>query len=409
LDNSGYTQSGQKPKRYKKYLKGLLNIAVLLGVFWAGVASGQGKIVWGPDAIFRESVQEDAPSELDYRGVNEVYSSLLQSFDGQLDKDKLETGLKEGLVEAAGDPYTEYLTQQESQDFDEQLNGSFEGIGAELGKKDQSIVIIAPIAGFPAQKAGLRAGDTVAEINGQSTFDISITEAVRQIRGQKGTDVTLTIIRGGDSQKITITRDTITIPSVETEYLDGSIGVISISRFGGDTLSLVVAAANEFIEKGAKGVILDLRSNPGGRLDAAVDVSKIWLEPGQTILEEKRADTLIKTYKADGTGILADVPAVVLIDGGSASASEIVAGALSDNGKAALIGEKTFGKGSVQELRDLSLGGVLKVTIARWFTPEGRNIDEEGIAPNKKVKLTEKDIKNENDRQRKAAIQFLKN
>lgn len=387
----------------------MFNIGILLGIFWFGVGVGQGKIVFGPDAVFRDSVQEESLGELDYHGVDELYSTLVQSFDGQLNKDELETGLKEGLVEAANDPYTEYLTQEESKELDEQLNGSFEGIGAELGKEEQSIVIISPIAGFPADKAGLRAGDIVAEIEGETAFDISITEAVKRIRGEKGTEVTLTVVRDGDSQEITITRDTITIPSVETEYIKGNIGVMIISRFGEDTLQLAGEAAEAFKDKEVNGVILDLRGNPGGRLDTAVDVSEIWLDRGQTILEEKRADTLIRTYSAEGDGVLSGVPTVVLINGSSASASEIVAGALRDNDKATLIGEQTYGKGSVQELISQSFGGVLKVTIARWFTPEGINIDEEGIEPNREVKLSEKDFENDRDPQRRAAAKLLRN
>jgi carboxyl-terminal processing protease len=409
LDNWQSQQNNQKPNKTKKYLKSLFNIGILLGIFWFGVGVGQGKIVFGPDAVFRDSVQEESLGELDYRGVDELYRTLVKSFDGQLNKDELQTGLKEGLVEAANDPYTEYLTQEESKELDEQLSGSFEGIGAELGKEEQSIVIISPIAGFPAEKAGLRAGDIVAEIDGETAFDISITEAVKRIRGEKGTEVTLTVVRDGDSQEINITRDTITIPSVETEYIKGNIGVMTISRFGEDTLQLAGEAAEEFRDKKVRGVILDLRGNPGGRLDTAVDVSEIWLDRGQTILEEKRADTLIRTYSAEGDGVLSGVPTVVLINGGSASASEIVAGALRDNKKATLIGEQTYGKGSVQELISQSFGGVLKVTIARWFTPEGINIDEEGIEPGKEVKLTEKDSENDRDPQRQAAAKFLRN
>jgi carboxyl-terminal processing protease len=409
LDNWQSQQNNQKPKKTRKYLKNLFNIGILLGIFWFGVGVGQGKIVFGPDAVFRDSVQEESLGELDYHGVDELYSTLVQSFDGQLNKDELETGLKEGLVEAANDPYTEYLTQEESKELDEQLNGSFEGIGAELGKEEQSIVIISPIAGFPADKAGLRAGDIVAEIEGETAFDISITEAVKRIRGEKGTEVTLTVVRDGDSQEITITRDTITIPSVETEYIKGNIGVMIISRFGEDTLQLAGEAAEAFKDKEVNGVILDLRGNPGGRLDTAVDVSEIWLDRGQTILEEKRADTLIRTYSAEGDGVLSGVPTVVLINGSSASASEIVAGALRDNDKATLIGEQTYGKGSVQELISQSFGGVLKVTIARWFTPEGINIDEEGIEPNREVKLSEKDFENDRDPQRRAAAKLLRN
>lgn len=351
---------------------------------------------------------QELPKQLDYNAVEEVYSKLKANFDGELDAAKLQDGLRTGLVQAAGDPYTEFLDEQASKEFQENLSGSFEGIGAELGKEDELIVIVSPIAGFPAEKAGLKANDAIVEINGESAVDLSIIQAVQKIRGPKGTEVKLGVIRDSKRLDFTITRDTISIPSVKTEKVSGNIGVIRVSRFGEDTTQLVREAAQKFKNENVKGIILDLRGNPGGLLDASVEVASVWLPEGQTILQEKRGEEVIKTYFAQGNPILNGVETVVLINEGSASASEIVAGALSDHGAATLVGTKSFGKGSVQEVQELDFGGLLKVTIARWYTPEGINIDENGIKPDKEVKLTDKDAEQDKDPQQQAAINFLK-
>lgn len=348
------------------------------------------------------------PDQLDYSAVEEVYSKLKADFDGELDATKLEDGLREGLVKAAGDPYTEFLDKEASKEFQENLTGSFEGIGAELAKKDELIVIVSPISGFPAEKAGLKANDAIVDINGESAVDLSIIQAVEKIRGPKGTEVKLGVIRDGKRLDFKITRDTISIPSVKTEKVDGNIGIIKVSRFSEDTAGLLKSAAKKFKDENVKGIILDLRGNPGGLLDASVDVASVWLVKGQTVLQEKRGEEVIKTYFAEGDPILNGVKTVVLIDEGSASASEIVAGALSDHGAATLLGTKSFGKGSVQEVNELDFGGILKVTVARWYTPDGINIDKDGIKPDKKVELTKKDIKLEKDSQQTAAVNLLK-
>lgn len=398
-----------KPKKPKLNTKKIRNLAILLVVFSVGIVVG-GKNPSFLDNLGSEaSVQKQAlPKKLDYSSVEEIYSQLKSNFDGQLDQTKLEDGLKEGLVKAAGDPYTEYLNASESKDFNNELNGSFEGIGAELGKKDQSIVIVSPIAGFPAEKAGLKPRDIIAEINGENALDLNIDEAVTKIRGPKGTKVKLGIVRDGKKLDFEITRDQITIPSVTREVVDGNIGVIKIIRFGDDTVDLSTKYAKELKAKNVKGVVLDLRGNPGGLLDAAVGVSSLWLNKSSTILQEKRDGVVEKTYFAEGNPVLNGIPTVVLIDGGSASASEITAGALKDNNAATLIGDKSYGKGSVQQVLKLDFGGELKVTIARWFTPNGRNIDKEGIEPDQKVKLSDADAKAKRDPQKDAAIKRLK-
>ena len=247
------------------------------------------------------------------------------------------------------------------------------------------------------------------EIDGESVLGISITDAVGKIRGEKGSTVKLKIVRNKAEQiELEIVRDTITIPSVESEILDGNIGYLKISRYGDDTTELATKAANEFKAKGVKGVILDVRNNPGGLLDASVSVSSLWLAPGKTVLEEKRDGLIVRTFKAQGTPELLGVPTIVLMNEGSASASEITAGALRDNRAAKLIGVKSFGKGSVKQLEQLGDGSVLKVTIAKWFTPNWVNINKDGIKPDEEVKFDEEKFKSGIDNQLQAALASLK-
>lgn len=395
-----------KNKSVRTFLLGFLAVLLIAGVFYSGFQFGDGK--WHVGTKKPVSANKGLPEDLDYSSVEEVYDSLRAKFDGKLDEQKLMDGLKKGLVEAAGDPYTVYFNPEEAKSFNEQLNGSFSGIGAELGKDGTNIVVISPIAGFPAEKAGLKSKDIIVSIDGQDTNGLSVDEAVKRIRGEAGTQVKLGYVRDGQKQEVTITRQVITIPSVETSMKDNNICYIRITRFAEDTTSLVEKAASDCKAKGAKGVVLDMRGNPGGYLTGAVDVSSTWLKQGQTVLQEKRDGKVIQTFNAKSSGVLNGMPTVVLINEGSASASEITAGALKDNNVAQVVGVTSYGKGSVQEFSSFGSGSVLKVTVARWFTPAGKNIDKEGIDPNVKVELTEADAKVGNDTQLKKALEILK-
>lgn len=380
-------------------------------VFLFGLYVGNGKIALG-DSLKMASTATDSnlPADLNYDSVEALYDTLRKNYDGELKEEELIDGIKKGLVDASGDQYTEYLNSKEAEEFESSLNGSFSGIGAELGEENDTIVIVAPISGFPAEKAGIRAKDVLVKINDESALDMSVSDAVTKIRGPEGSKVKLKVVRDGKEElDFEITREQITIPSVEYEITEDNIGYLKISRFSDDTNELAQKAAQEFKNKKVKGVVLDLRNNPGGLLDSSVDISSLWLEKNKIVLEEKRGGETIKTYKSKGNDILGGIPTVVLINEGSASASEITAGALKDNGVADLVGEKSFGKGSVQQVTPLSTGGVLKVTIAKWFTPNGKNINEEGIEPDKKVEITEEDLKNDKDPQKDAAIEILNN
>lgn len=337
--------------------------------------------------------------------LQETYKALRQNYDGKLDDKKLVEGASRGMVEAAGDPYTAYFNKNEAKEFVSDLDGTFSGIGAELGKKDDKLVVISALDFSPAQKAGLAPNDIIAKVNGEDSSDWSIDKAVSKIRGEKGTTVKLTIVRGDQVIEPTITRDNITYPSVKTEESPGDIGIIRISRFGKDTASSARKAAEKFKDK--KGIVVDLRGDGGGYLEAAQEVASLWLDKGQIVVTERAGSDIKQTHRATGDNVLSGVPTVVLIDEGTASASEIVAGALQDHGVATIVGQKSFGKGSVQDVVELSGGAKLKVTIAKWYTPNGKNIGKHGITPDKIIVAGLNDNR-DNDSQLQKALDIVK-
>lgn len=348
---------------------------------------------------------QDLPNQLDFSSVQQVYDKLRLNFDGDLDEQKLINGAKKGLVDAAGDPYTVYFTDEEAAKFKNELDGKFSGIGAELGKKDGTLTVISTIDDSPARKAGLLAGDLIVKVNGEDTTNWSIEQAVSKIRGDKGTTVKLTVVRAQQLKEFSIVRADIVNPSVNSSVLPQNIGYLRVSRFAEDTESLAKQAAADFKAKNVKGIILDLRGNGGGYVNAATALSSLWLKQGDVVVDEKgnQSDREV----ANGNNILNGIPTIVLIDGGSASASEITAGALHDHNAARLVGVKSFGKGSVQQILDLTSGGQLKVTIAKWFTPDGINISKEGIKPDVEVKVTDEDLGANRDPQKDKAIELL--
>ncbi len=380
-------------------------LLLALFIFAVGVSVGDGRITTHQKSVVGASL----PSKLDYSSVDQLYKSLKINYDGKLTETQLEDGLKHGLATATKDPYTVYFTAKEAKDFNDQLNNSFSGIGAQLGQdKEGNLEIIAPIDGLAADKAGLKALDLIATINGTSTSGMSVDEAVSKIRGPKDTKVKLQIIRNhAQSLDFTITRADISLPSVKSKILDGNIGYLQISSFSPDTADLATKAATDFKAKNVKGIVLDLRNDPGGLLDAAVKVSSLWLPAGAKVLDEKQGSKVIDSNVALGNDTLKDVPTVVLINSGSASASEIMAGALHDNKAAYLIGEKSYGKGVVQQLINFRDGSQLKVTVASWYRPNGQNINHKGITPDKTIKISDTDAKAGTDTQLQAAETYL--
>lgn len=335
---------------------------------------------------------------IDLSSVQKTYQELIANYDGKLDTQKLIYGANRGLVEAAGDPHTAYMDPDETKEFDKSLSGQIGGgIGAEIGLRNNKPTIIKPLENSPAQKAGIKAGEAIVKVNDEASSDWSVEKVVSKIRGEVGTSVKLTLLSGGQEREVSVVRQNIVSPAVESE-IDGEIGILKVNRFGDDTVSLSRKYASEFVEKGVKKVILDLRNNPGGTVGAAQGLLGIWLD-NQIAMTERRGSEIVKTLRTTGTPILDNMKTVVLINGNSASASEITAGALREYGKATLVGQKSYGKGSVQIVLGLPGGSQMKVTEARWYTPKGKNIDKTGIEPDVKVDLSSDDINNNVDPQ----------
>ena len=335
---------------------------------------------------------------IDLSSVQKTYQELVANYDGKLDTQKLIYGANRGLVEAAGDPHTAYMDPDETKEFDKSLSGQIGGgIGAEIGLRNNKPTIIKPLENSPAQKAGIKAGEAIVKVNDEASSDWSVEKVVSKIRGEVGTSVKLTLLSDGQTREVSVVRQNIVSPAVESE-IDGEIGILKVNRFGDDTVSLSRKYASEFVEKGVKKVILDLRNNPGGTVGAAQGLLGIWLD-NQIAMTERRGSEIVKTLRTTGTPILGNMKTVVLINGNSASASEITAGALREYGKATLVGQKSYGKGSVQIVLGLPGGSQMKVTEARWYTPKGKNIDKTGIEPDVKVDLSSDDVNNNIDPQ----------
>jgi len=382
-----------------------LPTVILITVFVAMVSFVTGTRV---DDIKDRATGNTNPSSLDFSSLSGVYDVLRDKYDGKLDEAALIAGAKRGMVEATGDPYTTYFTDKEAEEFNNDLEGSFQGIGAELGKRDNRLVVISTLDDSPAKAAGLLAGDVIVKVNDDATSNWTVEQAVSKIRGEKGTTVKLTVIRGDAPKEISITRAAITNPSVKSEVTPDNIGILRISRFGDtDTVTLATRAAEDFKAKGVKAVILDLRGNGGGYLSAAKDIASLWLED-KIVVSERKNGKVIDELRSNNNAPLKGVKTIVLVDGGSASASEIVAGALVDNGAATLVGQKTFGKGSVQVIDDAPGGGKLKITVAKWYTPSGKNITKEGIKPSVEVELTAEDVNAGRDPQKDKALELAR-
>lgn len=340
---------------------------------------------------------------LDLELVQKAYQQLKVNYDGKLDDAALVDGAARGMAAATGDRYTMFMDKTEAEEFARQLSGEVSGIGCEIGIRSKQPTILRVLPDSPAEQAGVKAGDTIVAVNEESVEGFDSANVAEKIRGEAGTSVKLALLRAGETKQFTITRAKISDKSVRTSVTNG-IGTMIISRFDQDTAQLTREAAQNFKDQGVKGVIVDLRDNGGGYLDAARDVASLWVE-NQVIVTEKTDGRVTDEIRTRGTPLLKGIKTVVLVNGGSASASEIVAGALQDYGLATLIGEKTFGKGTVQKLIDLPDGRQMKITIARWYTPKGRNITKEGISPDKAVQLTSEDINAGRDPQLDAAKQ----
>ncbi|MEO6110127.1 MAG: S41 family peptidase [Candidatus Saccharimonadales bacterium] len=380
---------------------------ILVFVFIAGVGYVAGtynnQITGGIASVFG---MKGVGSTLDLSRVQRVYADLKQNYDGTIDDQKLIEGANKGMVDALGDEYTLYMNKTQTDEFNNDLSGNIGGgIGVELADRSGNLTVVRLLRDNPAEKAGLAVGDVITKVNDESTQGKTVTESVSKIRGEVGTTVKLSILRSADTKEFTITRAQVNNPSVYSSVENG-VGILTITRFDDQTASLSQVAARSFISQGVTSVVLDLRGNGGGYVTAAQAVAGLWLD--HQIVVSERTNGKSDNQLSTGSPILKGLPTVVLVNGSSASASEIVSGALQDYGVAQLLGTKTFGKGSVQKLISLPEGAQLKVTIARWYTPKGVNISKQGITPNKVVDISQDDITAGRDPQLDAAKGLLK-
>ncbi len=419
------------PTHREKSMYAISALVLIVATFFAGISVGtsskEDSYSINP-VISSSGVAIKDPHEVDMTAFWKVWTTLDNRFVGTSTTDAQKMyGAMSGLTDSYKDSYTMFFPPQESKAFQEEVSGNFGGIGAEISEKDGYVTIVTPLKGTPAEKAGLKPGDKILKINATSTKGMSSENAISLIRGEAGTKVTLTIYRDGAKEPlvIPIVRGIIDVPVIETKIVskDGTISsstkkiidrendvfVISLYSFTSNSAQLFRNALRQFIDSGTHRLIIDLRGNPGGYLDAAVDIASWFLPSGKIVLKEKEGkEGKERDYRSKGYSIFNDnLKLAVLVDKGSASASEILAGALSDNGVATLVGTQTFGKGSVQQVIDITEDTSLKVTIAKWFTPKGKSISEVGIKPDVIVEYKKDDVKNNKDPQLMKAVEIV--
>ncbi|PIS42448.1 MAG: hypothetical protein COT24_03330 [Candidatus Kerfeldbacteria bacterium CG08_land_8_20_14_0_20_40_16] len=399
----------------RRSLKIYLNLIVILAVFLTGVLIGAWKVnqitpYQAAEAIINKATSHLSTEKVDFNIFWKAWDIVQNKYVGRpVDERNLFYGAMSGLVASLQDPYSVFFNPDLTQAFNQEISGTFDGIGIEIGIKKNQLVVIAPLPDSPAEKTGILAGDKIMKIDSVDTNTITIDTAVNLIRGKEGTTVNLLIEREGENEPLsfTVTREVIKVQSITWEIIDSNIAYLKISHFNEDTEKNFQKAINEIILKEPKGIILDLRNNPGGYLDVAIDITGSFVEKEKIVVIEDYGDGRRTEYKSDDGGSLSNYPVVVLVNNGSASASEIMAGALQDYGVATIVGEQTFGKGSVQELTEFSDGSSLKLSVAKWLTPTGRSINEEGIKPDVEVKLSEDDYNSDRDPQLEKAIEIL--
>ena len=409
--------------RTKQVLVISIVISLILG--FAGGFLFKNKNTTNPLNTIKNLINPDEgkPENVDFSLFWKVYNDLNAKYvdKGKVDSQKILYGAISGLVNSVGDPYTTFFEPVTSKKFQEEISGSFGGIGTEIGKRSGILTVIAPIKDTPAFRAGIKAGDKILKIDSKPTTNLSVEEAVNLIRGKKGTKVVLNIQAGTNTARdIELIRDAIKIPTIEWKLVeqDGKkIAYLQIYSFNQTIDSEFKKASEEILKSDADSLILDLRNNPGGLLDSAINLAGWFLDKNQVVVSEVFGDGTKNEFRSEGNSLLKRYPTVILMNGGSASASEILAGALHDNRNIKIVGEKSFGKGSVQELQKYSDGSSLKVTIAKWLTPAGISISDKGIEADIEIKFSEEDLKEESkieigtpdkDAQLDKAIEVLK-
>ena len=372
---------------------------IALGQNWDNIIGNYGPYLGG---------KKHSSSSLDFSSVQAVYNKAQQKFDGDIDREKIITGAKRGLIEALGDKYTYYMTKSEYDEFISDLNGDVgAGIGVEIGERDSYVKVLRTTPDNPAQKAGILAGDIIYKVDGKDVSEKSSEDVAKLIRGPEGSEVKITVVRNKEEKEFNLKREKINNVSAFVDYKDKT-AILTIRRFDTDTGNLVKKIAQEVKTKKCDKIVLDLRDNGGGYVDSAKQVASFWIDDDVVVLQKSQNGVYNETtYTSSGQATLKGIKTNVLINGNTASAAEILAGALRDYDLAILIGEKTYGKGSVQELAPVdNVGGndYLRVTIAKWYTPKGKNINKDGIKPDKEVKRSFEQINKDEDPQLEAAL-----
>lgn len=399
----------------QKFLKEKYNIIIvllILGSFWGGIHVGANNIS-GIDKVLLANKEIGVTTQADFSPFWEVWNTINEKYpkaDKITDQNRI-YGAISGLVGSLEDPYSVFFSPDDAQAFEEEIAGNFTGVGMEVGIKDKILTVIAPLKNTPAYRANIKPGDKIIKIDETSAVGMSIEKAIKLIRGEKGTTITLTIVREGEKEpiEIKIIRDTINIPTLDSELRSDGVFVIKLYSFSANSANLFRNAIKKFAEAKTDKLLLDLRGNPGGYLSSAVDISSWFLPKGKIIvIEDYNKDKKQTAFRSKGYNAFNDnLKFVILINGGSASASEIVAGAMQDHGRAKLVGTQSFGKGSVQEAIKITPDTLLKITVAKWLTPNGNLIAEKGLTPDYKVEITKADLDAKADPQLKKAIEIL--
>ena len=403
-------------KIHKKGYLGLIVIFVIViaaigGAFYLGYQRG----TENPKTVLIEgvsSINVGNEEAVDFSLFWEAWQLLKKKYvnNKDLDNQNLLYGAISGIFYSVEDDYTVFMPPSDAQKFVEDISGEFSGIGAEIGLRENQLVIVSPLKGTPADRAGLRPMDKILEVNSESTDGITVDEAVKKIRGAKGTTVVLTILRDdwSEAREVPIVRDTIQVPTLDWEIKDNGIAYIHLYNFYERAPYMFYQMAIDFAQNSPKGIVLDLRNNPGGYLDVAINLAGWFVDNGDVVVTEEFGTGNVQNYTSYGNGYLKDLPIIVLMNEGSASASEILAGALRDIRGAEIVGQKSFGKGTVQEVEQLSDGSLAKITVAHWRLPDGQLIEKNGLDPDYEVELTEEDFLSERDPQLDKAMELMK-
>lgn len=399
----------------KRFLYSVIAVILAIGLFSGGFWYGKNSQPSIEKVTGLQNLEQGKSQSVDFSLFWDVWTRVQEKFvnRSKLDYQKMVYGAISGMLAALDDPYTVFMTPEENKEFSQSMQGNLEGVGMEVGMRKNAITVISPLENSPAKRAGILAGDQILKVDDKSTSDLTVDETVKLIRGPKGTQVKLTLYREGwiEPQEKILVRELINIPIIDFEMKeagDKKIAYLALYQFTDNSVAEFSKKAQEILTSGAQGIILDLRDNPGGYLESAVDMASWFLPTGKLVVTEDYGDGKMIEHKSSGINKLGSYRVIVLMNQGSASASEILAGALRDQLEVKLVGQKSFGKGSVQELQEIRGGTALKTTVAKWLTPSGHSIMEQGLEPDVKVELTKEDLDGGRDPQLEKALEMFK-